>query len=68
MSAKVFYVGSIDRNTKQVNGYVRSRVYTLDGQPVVDPMPGGSQGTRVYADDQGHGATEGKSQIRTTTS
>jgi hypothetical protein len=58
MSAQVFYVGSRDKNNNR-NGYVASRFYTLNGQPVVDPTPGGSQDAPIYSDPSGRYRTNG---------
>src|SRR3954463_13654836 len=48
MSDRVFYVGSLNKG--QFTGYVPAKFLRIDGQPVVDPTPGGSQKSYVYAD------------------
>ena len=54
MSDRVFYVGALDRNGK-FSGRVKARFLTVNGQPVVDPTPGGPRKKIpfIYADDQG---------------
>lgn len=41
MSDQLFYVDA-ERNNK-LTGYVTAKFLTVNGEPVVDPMPGGSQ-------------------------
>ena len=48
MSDQVFYVGST--KNRQLTGYVPAKFLTINGKPVVDPTPGGSQRTYIYAD------------------
>ena len=48
MTDRVFYVGSIKNG--QLTGYVPAKFLTVNGKPVVDPTPGGSQKSYVYAD------------------
>ena len=44
MSDRVFYVGARPQNDeKKITGYVPAKFLTLNGKPVVDPTPGGSQ-------------------------
>jgi hypothetical protein len=44
MSDRVFYVGANPQNDeKKITGYVPAKFLTLNGKPVVDPVPGGSQ-------------------------
>lgn len=50
VSNRVFYVGSADRASAKLNGYVRSQFLAINGQPVVDPTPGGSQKPYIYQD------------------
>lgn len=58
MSDEIFYVGAMDKNGK-LTGYVPARFLTIDGEPVVDPMRGGSQNAYIYADDRGGSQTRG---------
>ena len=50
MSDRVFYVGSADRTSGKFNGYVPSQFLMINGQPVVDPTPRGSQRPYIYGD------------------
>lgn len=50
MSDRVFYVGSADKTSGKLNGYVPSQFLIINGQPVVDPTPGGSQKPYIYTD------------------
>jgi hypothetical protein len=54
MSDQVFYVGALDRNDK-FSGLVKARFLTINGQPAVDPTPGGPKNRipYIYSDDQG---------------
>lgn len=54
MSDQVFYVGALDRDGK-FSGHVKARFLTINGQPVVDPTPGGPDKRipYIYAGDQG---------------
>jgi hypothetical protein len=61
MSDRIFYVGAQDANDK-FTGYVPAKFLTINGQPIVDPMPGGLHPTPsglrrrlpyIYADDKG---------------
>jgi len=54
MSDQVFYVGALDEN-KKFSGLVKARFLTINGQPVVDPTPGGPNKKipYIYADGQG---------------
>ena len=65
MSDQVFYVGST--KNRQLTGYVPAKFLTINGKPVVDPTPGGSQRTYIYADGSDKYKTMEQSQIRTTT-
>lgn len=58
MSDRIFYVGSVD-DQRKLTGYVAARFLAIDGQPVVDPMPGGSQNAYIYSDDRGSTQTRG---------
>jgi hypothetical protein len=58
MSDPIFFVGAMDKSRK-LTGYVPAKFLILDGQPVVDPMPGGSQNAYVYSDDRGGTPTRG---------
>ena len=40
MSDKVFYVRALDKDGKP-GAYVPARFLTINGEPVVDPTPGG---------------------------
>lgn len=54
MSDHLFYVGAQDKSGN-FSGYVPAKFLTINGKPVVDPMPGGPK-TRIpyiYADDKG---------------
>ena len=64
MSDDIFYVGAMD-DKKKIKGYVPAKFLTIDGLPVVDPMPAGSQNAYIYSDDQGGTKTHGPSPIRT---
>jgi hypothetical protein len=66
MSDRVFYVGST--KDRQLTGYVPAKFLTINGEPVVDPTPGGSQKTYIYADGSDKFKTTERSQIRTTIS
>ena len=58
MSGQTFYVGARAQNDEtNITGFVPAKFLTIDGQPVVDPMPGGSQNAFVYADGQGNAKT-----------
>ena len=54
MPDDVFYVGALDDN-HQLSGLVPARFMTINGQPVVDPTPGGPLGhiPYIYSDAQG---------------
>ena len=58
MSDHNFYVGAQD-TVGRFSGYVPAKLLTNNGQPVVDPMPRGSQDAYFYADNQGNQKTEG---------
>ena len=58
MSDQIFYVGAMG-DKKKTTGYVPAKFLTIDGQPVVDPMPAGSQNAYIYSDDQGGTKTRG---------
>ena len=49
MSNQVFYVGARD-DDHPFTGYVAAKFLTVNGKPVVDPTPGGSQSASLYAD------------------
>ena len=53
MSDDIFYVGAL--KNQQFSGLVPARFLTIDGQPVVDPTPGGPNGSipYIYSDAQG---------------
>jgi hypothetical protein len=40
MPDPIFFVGAMDKS-KKLTGYVPAKFLIVDGQPVVDPMPGG---------------------------
>jgi hypothetical protein len=51
MSDRVFYVGAQQQSDeKKITGYVPAKFLTLNGKPVVDPRPGGSQRAYIYGD------------------
>jgi hypothetical protein len=58
MPDQIFYVGAMD-DKKKLTGYVPAKFLTIDGQPVVDPMPAGSQDAYIYSDDRGSTKTRG---------
>jgi hypothetical protein len=58
MSDRVFYVGSA--KDRQLTGYVPAKFLTINGKPVVDPTPGGSQKTYIYADGSDKFKTRGE--------
>jgi hypothetical protein len=58
MSDRVFYVGSA--KDRQLTGYVPAKFLTINGKPVVDPTPGGSQKTYIYADGSDKFKTSGE--------
>jgi len=59
MSDRVFYVGA-QNDKKQLTGYVPAKFLTLNGKPVVDPTPGGSQNGYIYADGSNRYKTRGE--------
>jgi hypothetical protein len=59
MSDRVFYVGAQDKESN-VTGYVPAKFLTLNGKPVVDPAPGGSQVGYIYADGSDKYKTRGE--------
>lgn len=60
MSVRVFYVGAnLQNDEKTITGYVPAKFLTLNGEPVVDPVPGGSQKTNIYADGSDKYKTSG---------
>jgi hypothetical protein len=58
MSDRIFYVGS--EKDQKFTGYVPAKFITLNGQPVVDPTPGGSQNAYIYADGSHKYKTRGE--------
>src|ERR1700681_4665543 len=58
MSDRVFYVGS--EKGRQLTGYVPAKFLTVNGKPVADPTPGGSQKTYIYADGSDKYKTRGE--------
>jgi hypothetical protein len=58
MSDRIFYVGS--EKDRKFTGYVPAKFITLNGQPVVDPTPGGSQNAYIYADGSDKYKTRGE--------
>ena len=61
MSDRVFYVGARPQNDeKRITGYVPAKFLTLNGKPVVDPTPGGSQNAYIYADGSDRYKTRGE--------
>jgi hypothetical protein len=60
MPVRVFYVGAnLQNDEKIITGYVPAKFLTLNGEPVVDPVPGGSQKTNIYADGSDKYKTSG---------
>ena len=59
MSERVFYVGAHSQDeagehgSRKFTGYVPARFLTINGLPIVDPTPWGSQKAYIYADDKG---------------
>jgi hypothetical protein len=61
MSDRVFYVGAQTQEKKpRFAGNVPARFLTLNGKPVVDPAPGGSQVGYIYADASDNYKTKGE--------
>ena len=61
MSDRVFYVGAQTQERKpRFAGYVPAKFLTLNGKPVVDPRPGGSQDAYIYADGSDRYKTTGE--------
>ncbi len=51
MPDQVFYVGATPQSGENIiTGYVPAKFLTVNGKPVVDPVPGGSQNAHIYAD------------------
>jgi hypothetical protein len=63
MSDQVFYVGAT--KDRQLTGYVPAKFLAISGKPVVDPTPGGSQKTYIYADGSEKFKTRGEIAIQT---
>jgi hypothetical protein len=59
MSDRMFYVGA-QNDKKQFTGYVPAKFLTLNGKPVVDPTPRGSQNGYIYADGSNRYKTSGE--------
>ena len=57
MSDRVFYVGA--EKDHQLTGYVPAKFLTINGKPVMDPTPGGSQKAYIYADGSDRYKTNG---------
>ena len=57
MPDQIFYLDAKNRNSLKPNGYAPSKFLTINGQPVVDPMPGGSHVGNMYTDDRGSSQT-----------
>jgi hypothetical protein len=61
MSDRVFYVGAQTQERKpRFAGYAPAKFLTLNGKPVVDPRPGGSQDAYIYADGSDRYKTTGE--------
>jgi hypothetical protein len=63
MSDRIFYVGAQsqekDENGKTpFTGFVPAKFLTINGQPVVDPTPFGSQKAYIYSDNKGADKTD----------
>jgi hypothetical protein len=54
MPNDIFYIGALDKN-HQFSDCVPTRFLTINGQPIVDPTPGGPNGSipYIYSDAQG---------------
>src|SRR6185437_6808495 len=50
MPDQIFYVRAKNPKSGKLTGYVPAKFLSINGNPVVDPLPGGSQDTYVYAD------------------
>ncbi len=51
MPDQVFYVGATPQSGENIiTGYVSAKFLTVNGKPIVDPVPGGSQNAHIYAD------------------
>jgi hypothetical protein len=60
MSDRVFYVGARPQSDEnRITGYVPAKFLTVNGKPVVDPVPGGSQDAHIYADGSDKYKTSG---------
>lgn len=59
MPEKIFYVGAVDGNNK-ATAFVPARFLTSNGQPVVDPIPHGSQDSFFYSDNHGRDKTHAR--------
>jgi hypothetical protein len=61
MSDRVFYVGAqTQEKPPRFSGFVPAKFLTLNGKPVVDPAPGGSQVGYIYADGSDKYKTRGE--------
>jgi hypothetical protein len=61
MSDRVFYVGAQTQEKKpRFAGYAPAKFLTLNGKPIVDPTPGGSQVGYIYADGSDKYKTRGE--------
>src|SRR5450756_2018188 len=61
MGDRVFYVGAQAQDgERRITGYVPAKFLTLNGKPVVDPSPGGSQVGYIYADGSDRYKTRGE--------
>jgi hypothetical protein len=64
MADRIFYVGTHSQNEddengkKKITGFVPAKFLTINGQPVVDPTPLGSQKAYIYSNDQGADRTD----------
>ena len=61
MSDRIFYVGAqTQEKSPRFSGYVPAKFLTVNGRPVVDPSPGGSQVGYIYADGSDKYKTRGQ--------
>lgn len=59
MADRLFYVGAQD-DSNALTGLVPAKFLTVDGKPVVDPAPGGSQKAYIYYDPSSNGKMDGR--------
>jgi hypothetical protein len=59
MADRLFYVGARD-DSNALTGLVPAKFLTVDGKPVADPTPGGSQKAYIYYDFSSNGKMDGR--------